>query len=440
MTIEQLVDAYFDAVEARGIAPKTQAKYGADLKKLKTYCRERNLIVARRFSEDDLFRYRRWLADQGYAEKTVEGAIVLAKQAFKWAWRRRILRDYQLAGATFPKARAKPQPCFRSAQVDQLIEAAEGEQKIALALMGYAGLRIGEVEQLRWEDLREENGGWTMIHVRRGGSRGRTKDKDERFVPVHPKVAGLLGPAMRKTGAIFHKTTARNLLKRLKRLCVRCGFDNPCQYKLHSFRHHFASLCANHHVAYRKALAWLGHSSSQMLDLYYHLHDEDSRQAMMALAEAGESREKEVARCSPFEGNLRATGQSRIEKTLQVPEVRELVTCLSDMAERPGFEPGVPFRAHSVSNRAHSAALAPLRCPESIARRAVRQAALWPCQPTGRVARPLGRAAARGAMRPTASVRMPCHPAQDALRAAGLPTRTCLAWRIPCWTRGVVFV
>ena len=35
----------------------------------------------------------------------------------------------------------------------------------------------------------------------------------------------------------------------------------------------FASLCANHRVAHRKALAWLGHSSSEMLDLYYHLHD-----------------------------------------------------------------------------------------------------------------------------------------------------------------------
>lgn len=39
-----------------------------------------------------------------------------------------------------------------------------------------------------------------------------------------------------------------------------------------------------HHVAYRKALAWLGHLSSEMLDLYYHLHDEDCQQAMLALA------------------------------------------------------------------------------------------------------------------------------------------------------------
>ena len=50
------------------------------------------------------------------------------------------------------------------------------------------------------------------------------------------------------------------------------------------YRHHFASLCANHDFADRKTLAWLGHSSSQMLDLYYRLYDEDSQQAMMALA------------------------------------------------------------------------------------------------------------------------------------------------------------
>jgi len=38
-------------------------------------------------------------------------------------------------------------------------------------------------------------------------------------------------------------------------------------------------------VAHWKALAWLGHSSSEMLDLYFHLHDEESQQAMIALAE-----------------------------------------------------------------------------------------------------------------------------------------------------------
>ena len=45
--------------------------------------------------------------------------------------------------------------------------------------MGYAGLRIGEAEQLCWEDLHTANGRYTTIHVRRGGSAGTAKDKDD---------------------------------------------------------------------------------------------------------------------------------------------------------------------------------------------------------------------------------------------------------------------
>ena len=45
-------------------------------------------------------------------------------------------------------------------------------------------------------------------------------------------------------------------------------------------------MCSNHGVAHRKVLAWLGHSSSEMLDLYYHLHDEDSQRTMMDLAQS----------------------------------------------------------------------------------------------------------------------------------------------------------
>ena len=48
-------------------------------------------------------------------------------------------------------------------------------------------------------------------------------------------------------------------------------------------------MCANHRVAHRKALAWLGHSSSDLLDLYYHLHDEDSQNTMQAVASGGEN-------------------------------------------------------------------------------------------------------------------------------------------------------
>ncbi len=100
------------------------------------------------------------------------------------------------------------------------------------------------------------------------------------------------------------------------------------------------SLCANHQVAYRKALAWLGHSSSEMLDLCYQMHDEDSQQVMKALATAKKDATANEQDSTP-EGNSRTNEQSKIEKTLQVPEVRELVESMSNITERAGFEPAV---------------------------------------------------------------------------------------------------
>jgi integrase/recombinase XerD len=339
--ITNLIEQYKEAAKIRGLAPKTISKYKADFEKLERFCKEQKIKLSRQFTERDLYQYRIWLYDQEFADKTVQGAVILAKQLFKWAWKQKLVSDYQLAAVSFPKARAKEQPCFNSEQADAIINKATGEEKLAFALLAYAGLRIGEVEQLHWEDIKADNGKYKMIHIRKGGSNGTTKDKDERFVPVHPTVARYLGPAIERTGMVFKNITERKLLGRVKKLSHLCGFTNPEKYKLHSFRHHFASLCANRRVAERKALSWLGHSSSKMLELYYHLNDDESQKAMMALANQSIIRGSFEAQQSPYEGNLRAIRQSKIEKTLQVPEVKKLVTSLSHITERAGFEPAV---------------------------------------------------------------------------------------------------
>ncbi len=45
---------------------------------------------------------------------------------------------------------------------------------------------------------------------------------------------------------------------------------------------------------------------------------------------------------------MRATGEYKTEKTLQVPEVQELVASLSNITERAGFEPAVPAKGTPV--------------------------------------------------------------------------------------------
>jgi integrase len=95
-------------------------------------------------------------------------------------------------------------------------KAAEGDERTAFAMMAYAGLRVGEAVQLQWDDLHSKDDRYTMIHVRRGGSRGTTKDKDERFVPVHPKVALLLGTPKKRSGRVLSGVSERALLRRVK--------------------------------------------------------------------------------------------------------------------------------------------------------------------------------------------------------------------------------
>ena len=47
--------------------------------------------------------------------------------------------------------------------------------------LAFTGMRIGEVQQLHWEDVDFD---YNVVHVHRGGSGGRPKDKEDRFIPI----------------------------------------------------------------------------------------------------------------------------------------------------------------------------------------------------------------------------------------------------------------
>lgn len=290
MLLGTLIDLYLEECRNRGLSPKSLAKYRADLAKLRVFARHANVQTIAQFTPTVFYRFRQHLATsthkQGvtYAPKSVEATLVLTKQLIKWAWKQGLTSSHALANVTMITAAARPQACFTTAQVETLLAMFDEPDRTALAILAYSGMRIGELEQLRWDDVLLDKGELGMLHIRRGGSADRTKDKDARFVPIHPRIRPLILALPRTGPLVMPGVRERTLLARLKRACRKAQFANPDQYKLHSFRHHFASMCANHHVASRKALAWMGHSSSEILDLYYKLHDDESEASMKALA------------------------------------------------------------------------------------------------------------------------------------------------------------
>jgi integrase len=72
----------------------------------------------------------------------------------------------------------------------------------------------------------------------------------------------------------------RQLLGAIKRLCKKCGFPDHDKYKVHTFRHAFASMCARNHVSYKYALDCMGHKSSDILDMYVTLFDDAADSAI----------------------------------------------------------------------------------------------------------------------------------------------------------------
>ena len=167
------------------------------------------------------------------------------------------------------------------------------------AFLAFTGVRIGELQELEWEDVDLLQ---NVVHVHRGGSSGRTKNKQDRFIPIHHKKLKPILQRLPQTSQLVFpmpdskEVSQKKLLRHLKRLCEECGFKKPWQYKLHTFRHFFASYCAQQNMSYKYVLEWMGHSSSAILDMYLTMNDRQAQAAMNTISfesETPESRTKQ---------------------------------------------------------------------------------------------------------------------------------------------------
>ena len=127
LRIDELIDAYETYVNSKSLAKKSLSKYKSDLEKLRRFVDEKSIVMAAGFDEMTFYQYRNWLQEQThkqgrpYAPKSLYATLTLCKQVFKWAWERKMMPTYTLAAAELPKAKAKPQPCFTTDEVELLL-------------------------------------------------------------------------------------------------------------------------------------------------------------------------------------------------------------------------------------------------------------------------------------------------------------------------------
>ncbi len=152
---------------------------------------------------------------------------------------------------------------------------------VAYALGALAGLRTGEVFQLRWISVDLDSG---TILVSEGGRGGTTKDRDPRPVPIQDALwpvltawrlttggKGRVIPALRIDGAKVDKGTPGPALRRV---LTGIGLTRLAAYP-HAWyaatRHTFASQWAMAGRPLRELQAILGHASITETERYAHL-------------------------------------------------------------------------------------------------------------------------------------------------------------------------
>lgn len=307
ITIDELCAGYLETTENKGRAPSTLSSYKNALGRFKEYCKQRGLVGASAFTEDEFWAFKKWLTRTpqltgkktkkvGVGERTVYFRLVLVKQLFKWACRtRKIPADY-CAAASPREPMARPQPVFTAAQVGQLLAHAPEPWRTLWAMFAWTGMRFGEVRDLEWTDVLLDEGGHGVLVLNKGGSTGdTTKSGKARQVPIHPDLRPMLmalprrgkqvflAPPCPKRAGRYGKLNERTVLDELKRHCGACGFPEAKTFKIHSFRHTFLSQLARSKGSERYALDFLGHSSSDVTNLYFKRYDTESERQISTI-------------------------------------------------------------------------------------------------------------------------------------------------------------
>lgn len=175
-TIKEVIDSYLGLLRAQGRALPTITKYELVGRNVMAWLGDQTHRRVSSLTESDFWLLRQYLIEkEGVGEKTTYDRMIVVKQMFKSAVKRRLIGNSPFAGLTMSKPESAQQPCFTPAQVAILLEKASDHFKPIVAILAYAGLRFGEARDLRWSDLALNDDNPGFIVIRRGGSAGKRK-------------------------------------------------------------------------------------------------------------------------------------------------------------------------------------------------------------------------------------------------------------------------
>jgi integrase len=176
-TNSDVIDAFAAWMTGRGLAAGTIRRRRSSLG---TFVR---WIHPMAFADVDAEMIETWLAEYR-APRTRHAYLGDVAALYAWGVRRKVLAvnpTVDVDGVRVPKGLPRPVP---AELVGQLVDAADGWLRVAVALAAYGGLRRAEIAAMTTDDI---NVAGRLIAVRNG------KGGKDRMVPMHPALLVVLG-------------------------------------------------------------------------------------------------------------------------------------------------------------------------------------------------------------------------------------------------------
>ena len=258
-------------------------------------------------SEEDVQQFVFKKLKEGLSQKSVKDILIVLKMILRYGAKHNLMEHRQI-DIRFPTERERQEvEVLSKANQRKIMEFVKSNftfQNLGIYICLSAGLRIGEVCALTWDDIDAEQG---VIYVNKtiqriylvGEIEKRTeviidtpKSKNSiREIPMTKELLRMVKPLKKVVNSSFfvltnsaaptEPRTYRNYYKRLMK-----QLDIPA-LKFHGLRHSFATRCIESNCDYKTVSVLLGHSNiSTTLNLYVHPNMEQKKRCIEQMLKA----------------------------------------------------------------------------------------------------------------------------------------------------------
>jgi Site-specific recombinase XerD len=239
--------------------------------------------------------------DEGLSQKTIKDILIVLKMILKFGMKNKLL-DYQQFDIQFPTVRENNEIEVLSKSNQKKIMNYVQEhftfKNLGIYICLSAGIRIGEICALTWEDIDVDTG---VIHIKKTIQRIYVIEDSDRHtelildspktknsirdIPMSRDLLKMLKPIKKVVNNSFYvltnnikptePRTYRNYYKKLMK-----ELEMP-ELKFHGLRHSFATRCIESNCDYKTVSVILGHSNiSTTLNLYVHPNMEQKKKCI----------------------------------------------------------------------------------------------------------------------------------------------------------------